>query len=177
MPKTCTRSSSVKVLQGCEDSLRLHAFAEFDISLPCFQKAVGPDDELRGDGEEKGLISMAFFKFNPYFLVQPLDVSPDPEDEPERKRITEVDVAQNGKWQTVARDIGVGEPRSIRHDRNDPRPKPLYLVVDCRKRLQFKLAVRAPVSAVDTNHHRSRLKQGRQRNETSIVVRQVKMRH
>ena len=40
-------------------------------------------------------------------------------------------------------------------------PKPLYLVVNCRKRSQLKLAVWALMSAVDADHHRSRLKQGR----------------
>src|SRR5215831_13955774 len=168
--KATTTSAESKVLQGREDCLRLHAFAELDIGLPRFDKAVGPDDELRCDREEKGLISMVFLKFNPRFIVQPLYLGADPEDKPKRKRITEVNVAQNGKWQIVARDIGVREPCSIRHYRNDPSPKPLYLVVNCRKRSQLKLAVWAPMSAVDADHHRSRLKQARQRNQTSTVV-------
>src|SRR5262245_46036359 len=157
--------------------MRLHPFAEFDIGLPRNHKAFRADDELRGDREKKRLISLVFFKFNADFLVQPPDLGADPEDKAKRKRITEVDVAQNGKRQTIARAVGARETRAVRHDRNDACSKLLYLVVDRRKRLQLKLAVRAPMTTVDADHHRPRTEQRRERNQTSVAVRQVKMRH
>src|SRR5262249_35760272 len=109
---TCTRSPGAKILQGREDRLRLHTFAEFDVGLPRNHKAIRADDELRRDREKKRLISLIFFKFNADFLVKPADLGADPEDKPKRERITEVDITQNRKRQTIARAVGAREPRT-----------------------------------------------------------------
>ena len=97
----------------------------------------------------------------------------DPEDQAERERIAEVDVAQDRERQAVLPGIVVREGRGVRHDRDELRAELADFVMDRRQRAQFELAVGAPVSAIEADDGRAGAQQRGERDELSALVRQI----
>src|SRR5262249_33102137 len=154
-------SALTELAERRDDGLGFHAFAEFSVDLPRLYQSVASDNEFGGHRQEVPLIAVIFFKFYAGLFIERLNFATDPEDQPKRERIAEVDVAEDGKRQAISRDVAIGELRVVRHDRDCLCAQPLDLAMDVRQRSQVELAIRAPMSAVNADHHRPRLKQRR----------------
>src|ERR1043166_406133 len=101
--------SIAELLKRGDNSLRLHPLAEFEVNLASLHQPVLPDDELRRHRQEISRVAVILFQIDANVLIKALHFGADPEDQAERKRVSQIDVAQHRKRQIVLLRIVCGE--------------------------------------------------------------------
>src|SRR4249919_3084243 len=167
----------MKLQQFRNDGLRLHALAEFDVHLPCLHQSIAPDNEFGCHRKKIGVIPVILLELHAGSPVKLPDLISDPESEVKRKRVAEIDVAEQGKGQTVSARIALCKFRAVRHDGDRARSQPFDFAVDFCERTQIELTIWTPVAPVNADNHWSGPEKGCERDEPPVLVGKAKLRH